>query len=152
MRNIKIFENIPFDLHDSIIGEIPEGNLTVSDILNYLQNLLNSIINITYDKLKNKFIFKTSSSNANHAYIYLNIINCDALLGFSRDKRLIPMARKSANFSNSNVPGFASSVISIFSVNVNCVSMPRSKSSSARAENKLGVPPPIKIVSSGRVR
>ena len=35
------------EFHDSIIGEIPEGNLTVSDILNYLQNLVSSIINIT---------------------------------------------------------------------------------------------------------
>ena len=79
------------EFHDSIIGEIPEGNLTVSDILHYLQNLLINIINVSYDKIKNKFIFTTTSSNANHAYIYLNIINCDALLGFSRDKRLIPI-------------------------------------------------------------
>ena len=41
------------EFHDSIIGEIPEGNLTVSDILHYLQNLLNNTINIT---LKNLFI------------------------------------------------------------------------------------------------
>ena len=89
------FEIIIYDkdniFHDSIIGEIPEGNLTVSDILNYLQLLLINIINISYDKIKNKFIFTTISSNANHAYIYLKIINCDSLLGFSRSKRLIPI-------------------------------------------------------------
>ena len=87
------FEIIIYDkdnvLHDTIIGEIPEGNLTVSDILNYLQTLLINLINISYDKIKNKFIFTAISSNANHAYIYLNIINCDSLLGFSRSKRLI---------------------------------------------------------------
>ena len=77
--------------HDSIIGEIPEGNLTVHDILNYLSVLLSGIINISYDKIKNKFIFTTISSNSNHAYIYLNIINCDLLLGFSRLKRLKPI-------------------------------------------------------------
>lgn len=82
------------EFHDSIIGEIPEGNLTVSDILNYLQNLLNGIINISYDKIKNKFIFTTISSNTNHEYIYLNIINCDSLLGFSRTKRLVPILLK----------------------------------------------------------
>ena len=76
------------EFHDSIIGEIPEGNLTVYDILNYLKVLLSGIINISYDKIKNKFIFTAISSNANHAYIYLNIINCDLLLGFSRLKRL----------------------------------------------------------------
>ena len=87
------FEIIIYDkdniLHDTIIGEIPEGNLTVSDILNYLQTLLINLINISHDKIKNKFIFTAISSNANHAYIYLNIINCDSLLGFSRSKRLI---------------------------------------------------------------
>ncbi len=75
------FEIIIYDkdniFYDSIIGEIPEGNLTVSDILNYLQLLLINIINISYDKIKNKFIFTTISSNVNHAYIYLKIINCD---------------------------------------------------------------------------
>ena len=40
------------EFHDSIIGEIPYGNLSVYDILNYLQTLLNGLINITYDKLK----------------------------------------------------------------------------------------------------
>ena len=79
------------EFHDSIIGEIPYGNLSVYDILNYLQTLLNGLINITYDKIKNKFIFTAISSNANHAYIYLNIINCDLLLGFSRLKRLKPI-------------------------------------------------------------
>jgi hypothetical protein len=67
------------EFHDSIIGEIPEGNLTVYDILNYLKVLLSGIINISYDKIKNKFIFTAISSNSNHAYIYLNIINCDLL-------------------------------------------------------------------------
>ena len=87
---IKIYDNDNL-LHDTIIGQIPEGNLTVTDILNYLQILLGSIITITYDKIKNKFIFTATSSNANHAYIYLNIINCDSLLGFSRSKRLKPI-------------------------------------------------------------
>ena len=31
-------------------------------------------------------IFKAVSSNANHAYIYLKIINCDSLLGFQDQK------------------------------------------------------------------
>ena len=40
-----------------IIGTIPYGNLTVYDILNYLSVLLSGLITVTYDKLKNKFIF-----------------------------------------------------------------------------------------------
>ena len=81
------------EFHDSIIGEIPYGNLSVYDILNYLQTLLNGLINITYDKLKNKFIFTriiNTSTLYNGIYIsnmYLNIINCDTLLGYQRISR-----------------------------------------------------------------
>ena len=85
------------EFHDSIIGEIPEGNLSVYDILNYLQTLLNGLINITYDKLKNKFIFTriiNTSTLYNGIYIsnmYLNIINCDTLLGYQRISRNKPI-------------------------------------------------------------
>ena len=79
------------ELHDKIIGKLPEGNPTIYDIINYLSNLLNGIINVKYDKIKNKIIFTTISSNANHDKIYLNIINCDKILGFSRDSRNKPI-------------------------------------------------------------
>jgi hypothetical protein len=36
---------------------------------------------------KNKFKFRAISSNTNHAFIYLKIINCDLLLGFPRSNR-----------------------------------------------------------------
>jgi hypothetical protein len=78
-------------LHDKIIGQFPEGNPTIYDILNYLTTLLNGIIQVSYDKIKNKLIFKTISSNANHAKVYLNIINCNKILGFSRDERNKPI-------------------------------------------------------------
>jgi len=74
-------------LHDTIIGELPEGNLIVNDVLTYLQTLLNNIVTVAYDKIKNKFIFTTTSNNVNHAFIYLYIVNCDLLLGFTRSKR-----------------------------------------------------------------
>jgi hypothetical protein len=79
------------ELHDTIIGELPEGNPTILDIINYISNLSNGIITVTYDKIKNKIIFTTISSNANHTKIYLNIINCDKILGFSRDSRNKPI-------------------------------------------------------------
>jgi len=75
------------ELHDTIIGELPEGNLIINDLLAYLQTLLNNIVTVAYDKIKNKFVFTTTSNNANHAFIYLYIINCDLLLGFTRNKR-----------------------------------------------------------------
>jgi hypothetical protein len=79
------------ELHDTIIGELPEGNPTIIDIINYISNLLSGVVTVTYDKIKNKIIFTTISSNANHTKIYLNIINCDKILGFSRELRNKPI-------------------------------------------------------------
>ena len=76
-----------------ITGIIPYGNLSVYDILNYVSVSLSGLITITYDKLKNKFIFTRIINNTtlyNGIYIsniYLNIINCEQLLGFSRTSR-----------------------------------------------------------------
>ena len=73
-----------------IIGQIPYGNLTVYDILNYLSTLLSGLIIVTYDKIKNKFVFNrfTNSYNGNTiSNVYLKIINCDQLLGFQRNVR-----------------------------------------------------------------
>jgi len=47
-------------LHDKIIGELPEGNPTIYDIVNYLSNLLIGIITVTYDKI---FGFSRDSRN-----------------------------------------------------------------------------------------
>ncbi len=56
------------DFHDSIIGQTVEGNLTVLDILNYLQNILNSIINITYDKILFLFLQLYHQMQITHIY------------------------------------------------------------------------------------
>ena len=98
------------ELHDKIIGELPEGNPTIYDIIHYLSNLLSSIINVSYDKIKNKIIFTTISSNANHDKIYLNIINCDKIFGFSRDSRNKPI------FLEHNVAKFSDNPCNIISI------------------------------------
>jgi hypothetical protein len=102
--------------NQTINGTIPYGNLTGYDILNYLSVLLNGLINITYDKLKNKFIFTRIINNStlyNGIYItniYLNIINCDSLLGFSRTSRNINI-----EFVY-NVPRYSDQPINVISI------------------------------------
>ena len=102
--------------NQTINGTIPYGNLTVYDILNYLSVLLNGLVNITYDKLKNKFIFTRIINNStlyNGIYItniYLNIINCDSLLGFSRTSRNINI-----EFVY-NVPRYSDQPINVISI------------------------------------
>jgi hypothetical protein len=102
--------------NQTIYGTIPYGNLTVYDILNYLSVLLNGLVNITYDKLKNKFIFTRVINNStlyNSIYItniYLNITNCDSLLGFSRTSRNINI-----EFVY-NVPRYSDQPINVISI------------------------------------
>jgi len=99
-----------------ITGIIPYGNLSVYDILNYVSVLLSGLITITYDKLKNKFIFTRIINNTtlyNGIYIsniYLNIINCEQLLGFSRTSRNINI-----EFVY-NVPRYSDQPINVISI------------------------------------
>jgi hypothetical protein len=67
----RLCASTPLRLIDTITGELPEGNPTIIDIINYISNLLGGIITITYDKIKNRIIFTTLSSNTNHNKIYL---------------------------------------------------------------------------------
>jgi len=100
----------------TIKGTIPYGNLTVYDVLNYLTTLSSGLINITYDKLKNKFLFTRTINNTtlyNGIYIsniYLNIINCDSLLGYSRTSR-----NKNIEFIY-NVPQYSEQPINVISI------------------------------------
>ena len=102
--------------NQTIKGTIPYGNLTVLDVLNYLQTLLNGLVNITYDKLKNKFIFTRTiniSTLYNGIYIsnlYLSIINCDNLLGFERSLR-----NTNIEFFY-NVPRYSNQPINVISI------------------------------------
>ena len=99
-----------------ITGTIPYGNLTVYDVLSYLSALLSGLVVITYDKLKNKFIF-TRTINSTTLYngiyisnIYLNIINCESLLGYSRTSR-----NKNIEFVY-NVPQYSDQPINVISI------------------------------------
>ena len=66
------------------------------------------------------------------------------------DSRLTPASLKPAKRSTSKVPGLASRVTSISGKHTNCWRMPCNSCLMASAENKLGVPPPIKILCKGR--
>ena len=73
---------------------IPDGNITVKTIINYINNnvLLKEHIKIVYDSLKNKFEFQKLSNNN----LQLEIINCHSLLGFSKDENILNIPCKSS--------------------------------------------------------
>ena len=62
------------------------GNPNVYDIRDELNTLLNGYISVTYDKIKNLFLFtRTKAQDANNNKIYLKNKTCGNFLGFPKD-------------------------------------------------------------------
>jgi hypothetical protein len=62
------------------------GNPNVYDIRNELNELLDGNISITYDKIKNLFLFtRTKAQSTTNHKLYLKIKTCGIFLGFSKD-------------------------------------------------------------------
>ena len=66
------------------------------------------------------------------------------------DRRVTPAARKARKRSRSKVPGLASSVISQPGTSGNRARMSASSRSMLSGENRLGVPPPMNTLITGR--
>lgn len=76
------------NINEIINLRLNEGNPDVYDIKNQLNKLLKNHVNVNYDKPKNIYIFKrTSIVTTDKHKLYLNIINAEDFLGFSRNKR-----------------------------------------------------------------
>ena len=66
----------------------PIGNLNVNDIKSILENSISAYIITTYDKIKNKFIFKRNPlflQDQTNNKIYLSPINCSSFLGIDNN-------------------------------------------------------------------
>jgi hypothetical protein len=86
------FQLIYYDNEDNINETINlrliEGNPDVYDIKNQLIKILKNHVNVNYDKPKNVYIFKRTSIITNEKHkLYLNIINAEDFLGFSKNTR-----------------------------------------------------------------
>ena len=86
------FQLIYYDNEDNVNETInlrlTEGNPNVYDIKNQLNKILKTHVNVNYDKPKNIYIFKRTSIITNEKHkLYLNIINAEDFLGFSKNKR-----------------------------------------------------------------
>jgi hypothetical protein len=66
------------------------------------------------------------------------------------DRRVTPAARKAANLPASAVPGLASSVISASGCSGRRMRIAASSASAVAADIRLGVPPPMKTLPTGR--
>jgi len=86
------FQLIYYDNEDNVNETIDlrlsEGNPDVYDIKNQLNKILKTHVNVNYDKPKNIYVFKRTSIITNEKHkLYLNIINAEDFLGFSKNKR-----------------------------------------------------------------
>ena len=105
-----IFQIIIYDINDYITSifeyRLQDGNPNVNDIRTNLNNLLLNKVVVSYDKIKNKFIYKrTLPITTNNFKMYLKIINSEDFLGFYKNDRdkLILLPYFSNIYSNSIV-------------------------------------------------
>jgi hypothetical protein len=83
-----IIRNSDGDIHQLLFYSLDNcvGNPNVYDIRNELNELLNGYISITYDKIKNLFVFtRTKAHDTDNDKLYLKIKTCGTFLGFSKD-------------------------------------------------------------------
>jgi hypothetical protein len=106
----EIFEIHKYNLND--------GNPNVNDVKTNLNTLLINKINVTYDKTRNKFIFKrTLPVSTDYHRMYLKIINSEDFLGFYKNDRnveiLLPYLQNLYSNSVVNILGDEAVIIKI---------------------------------------
>jgi hypothetical protein len=106
----EIFEIHKYNLND--------GNPNVNDVKTNLNTLLVNKINVTYDKTRNKFIFKrTLPVSTDYHRMYLKIINSEDFLGFYKNDRnveiLLPYLQNLYSNSVVNILGDEAVIIKI---------------------------------------
>ena len=88
------FEIVMKDIEDEIFMvyhyNLNDGNPNVNDVKSNLNNLLLNKVSVSYDKQRNKFIFKRTLPVSSENYkMYLKIINSEDFLGFYKSDRNI---------------------------------------------------------------
>ena len=87
-----MFQIILYNINDEITSifdyKLQDGNPNVNDVRTNLNNLLLNQVVVSYDKIKNKFIYKrTLPITTNNFKMYLKIINSEDFLGFYKNDR-----------------------------------------------------------------
>ena len=87
-----MFQIIIYDVNDYITSifdyRLQDGNPNVNDVRTNLNNLLLNKVVVSYDKIKNKFMYKrTLPITTTNFKMYLKIINSEDFLGFYKSDR-----------------------------------------------------------------
>jgi hypothetical protein len=83
-----IIKNIDDEIVEIYNYKLNDGNPNVNDVKSNLNSLLLNKINVSYDKQRNKFLFKRTLPVSNQNFkMYLNVINSEDFLGFFKSDR-----------------------------------------------------------------
>ena len=118
-----IIKNIDNEVIETHIYKLNDGNPNVNDVKSNLNNLLLNKVNITYDKQRNKFIFKRTLPVSTQQYrMYLKIINSEDFLGFYKSDRdieiLLPYFQ---NVFSNNIINILGDEAIIIKINGDCI-------------------------------
>ena len=118
-----IIKNIDNEVIETYIYKLNDGNPNVKDVKSNLNNLLLNKVNITYDKQRNKFIFKRTLPVSTQQYkMYLKIINSEDFLWFYKSDRdieiLLPYLQ---NVFSNNIINILGDEAIIIKINGDCI-------------------------------
>ena len=118
-----IIKNIENEVIETYVYRLNDGNPNVNDVKSNLNNLLINKVNITYDKQRNKFIFKRTLPISTQNYnMYLKIINSEDFLGFYKNDRnieiLLPYL---SNIYSNNIINILGDEAIIIKINGDCI-------------------------------
>ena len=118
-----IIKNIDNEVIETYIYKLNDGNPNVNDVKSNLNNLLLNKVNVTYDKQRNKFIFKRTLPVSTQQYrMYLKIINSEDFLGFYKSDRdieiLLPYLQ---NVFSNNIVNILGDEAIIIKINGDCI-------------------------------
>ena len=118
-----IIKNIDNEVIQTYVYKLNDGNPNVNDVKTNLNNLLLNKVNITYDKQRNKFIFKRTLAVSTQNYrMYLKIINSEDFLGFYKSDRdieiLLPYLQ---NVYSNNIINILGDEAIIIKINGDCI-------------------------------
>jgi hypothetical protein len=118
-----IIKNINDEIVETYNYKLNDGNPNVNDVKSNLNGLLINKVLVSYDKQRNKFIFKRSLPVSTQNYtMYLKIINSEDFLGFYRSDRnieiLLPYLQ---NVFSNNIINILGDEAIIIKINGDCI-------------------------------
>ncbi len=118
-----IIKNINDEIVETYNYKLNDGNPNVNDVKSNLNGLLINKVLVSYDKQRNKFIFKRSLPVSTQNYtMYLKIINSEDFLGFYKSDRNIPILLPYLqNVFSNNIINILGDEAIIIKINGDCI-------------------------------